>query len=95
MNGIHGTGNKSAGTKHARRRDSGGNPALLILNASIDAAEDVQVCVCGGGESLHLLHADGHKERLARKDQDGPYAVYRIERIGPWQAALVSGDENT
>ncbi|MGD0094050.1 MAG: hypothetical protein ABSE73_29425 [Planctomycetota bacterium] len=43
----------------------------------------------GDGEPLRLLRADGHKERLERRGQDGPYAVYRIERLGPWQAALL------
>ncbi|MCY3020566.1 MAG: hypothetical protein NTW87_16220 [Planctomycetota bacterium] len=71
------------------RRDAAGGPALLVLNASIDTAEDLQICVRGGGESLRLLRADGHREHLPRKSEDGPYSMYRIERLGPWQAALV------
>jgi hypothetical protein len=71
------------------RRDSSGMPALLLLNASIDAAEDVRLCVHGGGEAARLLGADGHTATLARKYQDVQYAVYGIDRIGPWQAALV------
>jgi len=72
------------------RRDVHGHPALLVLNASIDAAERLQLAVRSDAPTLNLTRMDGHVVPLERSGADGPYGLYTIDHLGPWQAGLVT-----
>ncbi len=72
------------------RRDATGNPALLVLNASIDAAAPLPLAVLGA-PALRVTHMDGSTAPLPQTGTDGAYGLYAIDHLGPWQAALVTG----
>jgi len=72
------------------RRDEGGRPALLVLNASLDPAERLAVHVRGAAQALTLTRMNMVTEPAARREQDGPYAVFELPRLGPWETGLVT-----
>jgi hypothetical protein len=72
------------------RRDAQGRPAIFLVNTSLDAAENVQIMLCGTSDAMTLLRADGvTTERLSRTKQDGPYGQFEIGRIMPWEMVMV------
>lgn len=71
------------------RRDSSGTPAMMLLNASLDAAERFEVCVAGDGAPILATFMDGHSEVVDPIGVVDNYATYRIIRLEPWQAVLL------
>ena len=70
------------------RRDRQGAPAVMVLNASLDAAEDVSLHLLSPTPTLHCVRWNGRRVRLTRTARDGPYSVFRLPEIGPWQPVL-------
>jgi hypothetical protein len=75
------------------RRTAAGEPAQLLLNASVDAADAIDLHVRATMDRLlvHRLHEDPVK--ITRVSQDGEYAVFRLPELGPWQPALCLPNE--
>jgi hypothetical protein len=71
------------------RHDAAGRAALLLVNASLDAAEIVRVLVRGAGE-LRLTRMDGREETLPPIGKDGPYTIFTIPHLDAWQAVLLT-----
>ena len=71
------------------RRDVQGNPALLVLNASLDTAKALPLAV-RGTPALRVTRMDGSTAPLPQTGSDGAYGVYTLDALGPWQAALVT-----
>ena len=71
------------------RRDADGRPALMLLNASIDPAQDLAICIRNGPPSLSILYPDGRESRVPRSRDAGAYGCYVIDRIGPWEPVLL------
>jgi hypothetical protein len=68
------------------RQDHQGRSALMLLNASLDAAERVQVCL-RGVEAVSLIRPGQRTRRLRPDSEDGPYAVFTLPRLEPWDFA--------
>jgi hypothetical protein len=58
----------------------------MLLNASLDAAERVQVCL-RGVEAVSLIRPGQRTRRLRPDSEDGPYAVFTLPRLEPWDFA--------
>jgi len=71
------------------RQDAEGRPALLLLNASLDDAEQVRVLIRAAGP-LTLTRMDGREESLTPDGEDGPYSIFTIPRLDAWQTALLT-----
>jgi len=71
------------------RQDAAGRPALLLLNASLDAAAHIRVLTRAAGP-LILTRMDGQEETLPPVGADGPYTVFEISHLAAWQAALMA-----
>jgi hypothetical protein len=72
------------------RRDAQGRPALLVLNASIDAADALPLAVLDA-PALTVTAMDGTPASLPQTGTDGAYGLYALPHIDPWQAVLVTG----
>ena len=71
------------------RRDQNGRRALLLLNASLDTAENLKLSVRGEGEPLLVDCPDGRGQAVGPTRQDGEYCVYDVGPLAPWEPALV------
>ena len=71
------------------RRDASDNPALLLLNLSLDAAEEIDVCIRSDAAPMLAINMEGEAEHLLPTSSETGYAGYRIDRIAPWQALLL------
>ena len=67
-----------------------GRPAVLLVNASIDPAEKLSLRMRGPSATLTLTRLDGRVAELTPRDDDPPYAEFEIDRLGPWEAVLLS-----
>jgi len=70
------------------RRDARGNPALMLVNASLDTARNACVAVRGDIERLVVRTLGGRSQRVARGGQAGAYSLFTLPGLGPWQPAL-------
>ena len=66
-----------------------GGRAFLLLNASIDTAEDLELTVRGEVEPLILDRPNGRGLATGIARKDGPYSVYNVGSLAPWEPALV------
>jgi hypothetical protein len=64
-------------------------PAAMVLGCSLDEALDLEVCLSGAAE-VDLVRHDGSRARLGAARRDGPYGVFVLDRLGPWEAALLT-----
>jgi len=74
------------------RRDAGGRPALMVLNASIDPVRDVALLVRGEwtGADVQVGPARPHRIHAANPEPgDGPCTRLILPPLGPWEPALV------
>lgn len=72
------------------RRDSDGAVAVMLVNASLDTAEDLKLHIQGAGDRLMLTRMNGKMHKLESMQQDGPYAVFTLPRLAPWESVLVA-----
>jgi hypothetical protein len=70
------------------RRTAEGRPAVMLLNASLDAAEGVGLHLLGDLPTLEVYRLSGRIATLDRQRQDGPYSVFTLPKLGAWEAAL-------
>jgi hypothetical protein len=63
--------------------------AALVLGCSLDEARGLEVCVRDAAV-VDLVRHDGSHARLRAARRDGPYGVFVLERLGPWEAALLT-----
>ncbi|MBE7500929.1 MAG: hypothetical protein HS113_11590 [Verrucomicrobiales bacterium] len=78
---------------HARvalwcRRTPGGEPAILLLNASVDPAIDLAVLV-RDAPRLQVIRSNGQTSRLSPVSVDLPYRRFTLPSLGPWEPALL------
>ena len=71
------------------RRDRAGRPALLLLNASLDPAEGVDLRIRDAQE-IAVSRAGTRMKRLSRATQDGPYGAFMLPRLEPWEFAVLT-----
>ena len=76
------------------RRDARGLPAALLVNASIDPAGKLALRMREPVAAIMMTRMDGSVEKPAvnspQRGGDAPYAALEIERLGPWEAVLLS-----
>lgn len=72
------------------RRDADGQPALMVLNASLDPAESLTLHVLGTWTDAKATLMNGRSRTLTAAGRDGGYAVFNLPRLGAWEAALVT-----
>jgi len=70
------------------RRDSQNRPALLILNASLDA-QDISIRVLNAPPTFQCVRMNGEEETLSRGAGE-IYSSYAVPSLGAWQAALLT-----
>jgi hypothetical protein len=64
-------------------------PAAIVLGCSLDEARDLEVCLLGAA-AADLVRHDGSRARISAARRDGPYGVFVLDRLGPWEAALLT-----
>ncbi|MHB9026509.1 MAG: hypothetical protein ACYC7E_20430 [Armatimonadota bacterium] len=72
------------------RQGENGRPALFLVNATLDAAEDVRLLVRDDGQRLDLFHTDELINCLSPAEMDGDYAVFEIDRLEPWEMVVAT-----
>jgi hypothetical protein len=65
-----------------------GNLALALLNASLDPAEQLELCVLTSKESLRVVDMQCRETRVAATRTDGPYKRFVLPTIEPWSLRL-------
>jgi len=70
------------------RRDPDGHPALMVLNASIDAAEGVRLHLAGNYGRLACTPLQGRRREIETTGRSGVYSVFELPVMGPWQPLL-------
>jgi hypothetical protein len=71
------------------RRDAVGQPAFLLLNASIDAAKQVTLQIRTKADTLQALDMDGKTTLVKTGVQDGEYRGVTLPTLPPWSALLL------
>ena len=71
------------------RRNRQGRPSILLLNASADALASVSLH-CRDADRLDVTRIVGQTEELPKTGTDGPYSIFRIPGIGPWEPVLLT-----
>lgn len=79
---------------HARvalwcRRTPAGEPAILLLNASVDPAIGLAILV-RDAPRLQVIRSNGQTLRLNPMSVDPPYRRFTLPALGPWEPALLS-----
>ena len=74
------------------RRDPQNRPAMLVMNASLDTAEDLRLHV-RGVRGLRLRRAGGQTEVLHDAGGDAVYGTFVIGHIEPWELVLAVKEE--
>jgi hypothetical protein len=64
-------------------------PAAIVLGCSLDETHDFEVCLLGAG-AADLVRHDGSRARIESSRRDGPYGVFVLDRLGPWESALLT-----
>jgi hypothetical protein len=72
------------------RRDPKKRPAFLLLNAATDATQRLTLHVKGDVKALRLTRANMAVKTVARRRQEGPYAVFALPRLAPWEPVLLT-----
>lgn len=74
------------------RRDSKGDPALLLVNASVDTVEGIDLYIRNVGERLTMTRMDSTRIPLAGYLTDPPYVGFKLPRLTPWEAVLIASE---
>ena len=69
--------------------DSKKRPAILLLNASADPLASVSLHL-RDADRLDVTRATGQPEVLKKIGMDGPYSVFSIPGVGPWEPVLLT-----
>lgn len=72
------------------RRDKDGNPALLLLNSSLDSADTVRLALLGETGRLTATRMDCSAGSVTCLGQDQGYSVFQIGQLSAWEAVLVT-----
>ncbi|MCE5198972.1 MAG: hypothetical protein ABFD54_10350 [Armatimonadota bacterium] len=72
------------------RSDAQGKRSMLLLNACLDSAQDIELRVLNSTDSLRLLHVNGKSEVLEKKTTSGPYSVFELPQLAPWEIVLLT-----
>jgi hypothetical protein len=72
------------------RRDAKGTPAILLVNASLDAVDGVQVAIRDVGTSRVLTRMNSTTARLVSCRASAPYALFGLPRLAPWEVVLIA-----
>jgi hypothetical protein len=73
------------------RRDPRGRPAMLLLNASADPLAVVQVHARDAAR-LELTYAGGRVGESLKAGADGPYGIFNIPQLAPWEPVILTAD---
>jgi hypothetical protein len=72
----------------ARVRDGGGI-ALALLNASLDPAERIELCVLTSKDTLRVTDMQCRDTRVTAIQSDAPYKRFALPSIQPWGMCLL------
>ncbi|MEI6520662.1 MAG: hypothetical protein WCO98_11595 [bacterium] len=75
------------------RRTPDGQPAQMVLNASIDIAVNMTIQLQGDVKSIWCHHLQSEPVKIERAAVDSKYSAFILPAIGPWQAAVLKRDE--
>ncbi|HEY3415475.1 MAG TPA: hypothetical protein VGM23_01210 [Armatimonadota bacterium] len=75
------------------RQDADDRPALFLVNATLDVAENVRLLVRTTCGRLDLFHADELITCLPPEGTDGDYTIFEIDRLEPWEMAIATLQE--
>jgi hypothetical protein len=72
------------------RSDADGRPAFMLVNASLDPAESMELLARTGGDRLLLVRMDGREVSIPAAGEDGPYTLYTLPKLQPWEMVLLT-----
>ena len=73
------------------REDAGGRPAFLLINASLDTAEETELMALTDGAPLILVRTDCGEEILPAAGLEGAYTRYFLSPLKPWEMVMLTG----
>jgi hypothetical protein len=62
---------------------------MLLLNASADSLASVLLHI-RDADRLRLTRIAGPAEVLQKTGTDGPYAIFAVPNVAPWEAILLT-----
>jgi hypothetical protein len=71
------------------RRDPRGRQSVLLLNASLDPQPSIALLLLDAGP-LEMTRAGGQTEVLRKTGMDGPYSIFDVPRLSPWEPVLLT-----
>jgi hypothetical protein len=71
----------------ARVRENGGI-AIALLNASLDAAEDIEICVLTSKDRMNVVDMQCRETQIDASKADGPYKRFVLPAVEPWRLRL-------
>jgi hypothetical protein len=71
----------------ARIGESGGI-AMVLLNASLDSAENLELCVLTPKDNLRVVDLQCRETQLTATRTDGPYRRFVLPAVEPWNLRL-------
>ncbi len=71
------------------RRDTAGRTAILLLNTSMDEVDSLTFQMRGDTQFLMDIRNSDFDSGLPNIASDGVYTEYSIERLAPWEMALI------
>ncbi len=70
-----------------RVRENGGI-AIALLNASLDAAENLEICVLASKGRMNVVDMQCRETRIDASKADGPYKRFVLPAVEPWRLRL-------
>lgn len=72
------------------RRAPDGRPAIVVLNAHMDPAENVQLMIKDTKDKIAVHDMNCEKTEYQPTDAFAPYTEYTIPEIAPWEIRLIT-----
>ena len=72
------------------REPQDGNIALAFTNSSFDEAENLTLKILTDKKKIEVYDMDCKKKTIRSKASDGPYKVFVIPSVDPWEMRLVT-----
>jgi hypothetical protein len=72
------------------RTDTNSKPGYIVVNASIDPADELVLHALTGGAALTFMRTDGSEWQVKESGKDGAYSIYRLPELKPWETILLT-----
>ena len=71
------------------RQPVDGHIALSLTNSSFDPAEGLTLALLSGRDKVTVYDMDGKPASVKSSGSDGPYRMFVLPKVGPWESRLV------